>query len=63
MKKNTQISELLTSEMSRREFLVFAGGSVLLVLGIYNILQGIKGLTVKNDRNYNGGPYGGYGGK
>lgn len=63
MKTNTQVSELLASEMSRKEFLVFAGGSVLLLLGIYNILQGMKGLVVKNDKSFSSGSYGGYGRK
>lgn len=63
MTSNTPLSRVLELEVSRKEFLVMLGGSLVSVLGFSSIIQLLSGKRLgRNDltssRGYNSGKYG-----
>jgi hypothetical protein len=55
------VEKLLSSQMTRREFLGFLGAAALAVIGVGAILDGLHGLVNNKEANagYGGGAYGG----
>jgi hypothetical protein len=53
------MSELLTQEMNRREFLLYLGIILLTITGIIGMDKNLSGLVNKKQTNgFGGGPYG-----
>lgn len=60
MQHQKPVQKLLTTEMSRREFLGFVGAATLGVVGVSGLVRGLSNLAGRHvDKGYGSMPYGG----
>lgn len=65
MKMKTQLNDLLSREMSRKEFLQYIGSGVLVLFGVSGLMRALLQLQPKSSRavgmSYGSSAYGGSG--
>jgi hypothetical protein len=61
MADQKQVQKLMSSEMTRREFLGFLGAALIGVVGITGIIKGLNGAAAGHQvgNGYGSSPYGG----